>query len=273
MKILVCTRCAPYARHTLEMGRRIASRSADILDMLLFPDHESEVGMACTRQAEAIAEALEQTGVQVSLHFEGGQLATKILREVHERPYDLIIVGSRGRRGISKLLFGSTALQITEQVPRPVLIVKGELRESNKYLVCTSSGPISEQAVSFGGRLAKLMEAKIHLLHVISQVSLGARGTALEDLEASAEVLIARGTREGQHLAEMLERLQAEDVEARALVRHGLVVDEVIAEAREGDYEMIITGSHRTPGVPARMVDDVAGRILLAARRPVLVVH
>lgn len=95
----------------------------------------------------------------------------------------------------------------------------------------------------------------------------------MEDLEASAEVLIARGTREGQHLAEMLERLQAEDVEARALVRHGLVVDEVIAEAREGDYEMIITGSHRTPGVPARMVDDVAGRILLAAHRPVLVVH
>ena len=273
MKILLCTRCAPYARYTLMMGRRIAAQSAGILDILLFHDHEDTAVGACVRQAEAMTQDLEQAGVHVSLHIERGRLTAKILQEVHERPYDLVIISSRGRRGLRKLLFGSTALQVAEQAPLPVLVVKGELRESNKYLVCTSSGPISEQAVNFSGRLAKYTGAKVHLLHVVSQISLDARGTKLEDLEASAESLIARGSREGKHLEKMLASLQEADVEARALVRHGLVVDEIIAEAHEGDYEIIIIGSHRTPGVPPGMVDDVAGNILLATQRPVLVVH
>ncbi|MGC9400331.1 MAG: universal stress protein [Anaerolineae bacterium] len=241
--------------------------------ILLFQHNEEEIAEACGRQARAIAADLEKAGVNVSLHLERGRLTAKIFQEVHEHPYDLIIIGSRGRRGISKLLYGSTALQVTEQVPLPVLVVKGQVRPSNKYLVCTSSGPISEQAVSFGGRLAKRMGAEIYLLHVISQVALNARGANLEELEASAETLMARGSREGLHLEAMLKHLKEEGVEARALVRHGLVVDEIIAEAREGNYEMIVVGSHRTPGVPPDMVDDVAGRILLAAKRPVLVVH
>ncbi len=272
MKILLCTRCAPYVLNTLEWGRRVALQGAGTLDLLLLSDQESPPPEVCA-QAEAIVAELRGLGKSATLHFERGKVMAQLLAELHERPYDLIIIGSRGRRGVSKLIFGSTALQVTEQVPLPVLVVKGRVRQTNKYLICTSAGPISEQTVSFSSRLAKRMGARVHLLHVISQVSLDARGTTLEDLEASAEELMTRSSREGRHLAEMLERLHAEGVEARALVRHGLVVDEIIAEARKGNYELIITGSHRTPGVPPGMIDDLAGRILLTSRRPVLVVH
>jgi nucleotide-binding universal stress UspA family protein len=117
------------------------------------------------------------------------------------------------------------------------------------------------------------MDATVHLLHVMSQVPLDARGTTLEELEESAEELIAHGSREGRHLEEMLVLLREQGIEARVLVRHGLVVDEIIGEARKGRYEMIITGAHLTPGVPPSMVNDLAGQILLATKRPVLVVH
>jgi nucleotide-binding universal stress UspA family protein len=107
----------------------------------------------------------------------------------------------------------------------------------------------------------------------MSQLSLSGRGETLEELEASAEALMDGAAREGAHLTKMLELVRVEGVEARALVRHGLVVDEVIAEAKAGRYDLIALGAHVTPGVPSSMVNDLAGRILLAADRPVLVVH
>jgi len=51
------------------------------------------------------------------------------------------------------------------------------------------------------------------------------------------------------------------------------VRDEIIAEAREGRYDLVVTGAHVTPGLNARLVDDLSADILLAANRPVLVVR
>ena len=110
------------------------------------------------------------------------------------------------------------------------------------------------------------------LLHVMSQLPL-AQDAVAEDLEASAEELIRRGSREGAHLSRMLDLLATEGQSARAVVRHGLVRDEIIAEAREGRYDLLVTGAHVTPGLNARLVDDLSADILLAANRPVLVVR
>jgi nucleotide-binding universal stress UspA family protein len=57
------------------------------------------------------------------------------------------------------------------------------------------------------------------------------------------------------------------------VVLHGLVRDEIIAEAREGRYDLLVTGAHTAPGLNARLVDDLSADILLAANRPVLVVR
>ena len=130
----------------------------------------------------------------------------------------------------------------------------------------------SVTTVRFAGRLARALEASVTLLHVMSQLPL-AEDASLDDLEASAEELIQRGSREGGHLSRMLALLAAEGKTARAVVRHGLVRDEIIAEAREGRYDLLVTGAHVTPGLNARLVGDLSTDILLAANRPVLVVH
>ncbi|MCK4451240.1 MAG: universal stress protein, partial [Anaerolineae bacterium] len=106
---------------------------------------------------------------------------------------------------------------------------------------------------------------------VMSQLPL-TKNALPHDLDASAEELIQRGSREGVHLSRMLDLLTAEEVAARAVVRHGSVLDEIIAEAREGRYDLLVTGAHVTPGLDARLVDDLSADILLAANRPVLIV-
>lgn len=47
---------------------------------------------------------------------------------------------------------------------------------------------------------------------------------------------------------------------------------EILAEAREGDYDLVVIGSHRALTGPARLVGDITHRIVEDAGRPVLVV-
>jgi nucleotide-binding universal stress UspA family protein len=49
--------------------------------------------------------------------------------------------------------------------------------------------------------------------------------------------------------------------------------DEIIAEAQEGQYDLLVTGAHVTPGLNAPLVDDLSAGILLAANCPGLIVR
>ena len=77
---------------------------------------------------------------------------------------------------------------------------------------------------------------------MVSQLPL-AQDAVAEDLEASAEELIRRGSRESAHLSRMLDLLATGGQSARAMVRHGLARDEIIAEAREGRYDLLVIGA------------------------------
>jgi nucleotide-binding universal stress UspA family protein len=56
-------------------------------------------------------------------------------------------------------------------------------------------------------------------------------------------------------------------------VRHGLVVDEILAEAQSGDYDLVAIGAYRGEFWQRILLDDQAHRILVQLDRPVLVVR
>ncbi len=270
MKILLCTDSSLHMARALDLGTRVARMAASGVDILAVAERDREERVY--QLAEAAATDLKEAGIPVAIHRRTGRVAEEVVLQAQAAPYDLVVIGSRGRRGIVQLLLGSVARHVTEHVPTSVLVVKGRARDLKRFLVCSSAGPVSEHTIRFAGRLARALEASVTLLHVMSQLPL-AEDAILDDLEASAEELIQRGSREGEHLSRMLALLAAEGETARTVVRHGLVRDEIIAEAREGRYDLLVTGAHVTPGLNARLVGDLSTDILLAANRPVLVVH
>ena len=270
MKILLCTNGSSYAARSLDVGVRVAQRAASAVDILVVAERDRE--KEARHKADIAAADLEAAQVPVVIHRRTGRMAEEVVRQAQAAPYDLVVIGSRGRRGVVRLLLGSVALHVTGHAPASVLVVKGRPRDLKRFLVGSSAGPMSERTIQFAARLARALEASVTLLHVMSQLPLA--GDAFpNDLEASAEELIRRGSREGAHLSRMLALLAAEKVTTRAVVRHGLVRDEIIAETREGRYDLLVTGAHVTPGMDARLVDDLSADILLAADRPVLVVR
>jgi len=270
MRILLCTNGSSHTARALEMGVRIAQNAASEVDILVVAERDRE--KKARRMAKAAAADLEAAGMPVPIHQRTGRMADEVVLQAQTAPYDLVIIGSRGRRGVMRLLLGSAALHITGHAPASVLVAKGRTRDLRRFLVCSSAGPVSEHTIQFAGRLAQAVGASVTLLHVMSQLPLAADAIS-NDLDASAEELMQRNSREGVHLKQMMELLAAEGQAGRAVVRHGLVLDEIIAEAREGRYDLLATGAHVTPGLNARLVGDLSADILLAADRPVLVVR
>jgi nucleotide-binding universal stress UspA family protein len=92
------------------------------------------------------------------------------------------------------------------------------------------------------------------------------------ELRADAKELMQKHTPEGSLLEDDLTRLEQLNVRLEAKVRHGLVVKEILAEARSGDYDLVVIGAHQGRGWERYLLDDLAHEIISFADRPLLVI-
>jgi nucleotide-binding universal stress UspA family protein len=74
----------------------------------------------------ALAAAREQ-GVQADsaiVESSVGRVSKVIVEQAHDWPADLIVIGTHGRRGASRLVMGSDAEEVVRLSPVPVLLVR-----------------------------------------------------------------------------------------------------------------------------------------------------
>jgi len=72
---------------------------------------------------EHVEEARER-GYDVTRVYEGGDPSHEILRYAEENDVDHIVIGSHGRKGATRVLFGSVAEDVTRRAPSPVTVVR-----------------------------------------------------------------------------------------------------------------------------------------------------
>lgn len=70
-------------------------------------------------------EELEAEGLETSVHDVPGEPAVAILELAEEYDVDLIVVGTRRRRPIGKVVFGSVAQSVIIDSDRPVVVATG----------------------------------------------------------------------------------------------------------------------------------------------------
>jgi len=106
----------------------------------------------------------------------------------------------------------------------------------------------------------------------MSQIGAGP-GVSGTQLRAAAETLMAEQTPEGKLLERDIHILEEVGVHPHPKVRHGLVVDEILAEAKEGDYSLVVIGASPGQGWRRILLDDLAHQIIVKMDRPILVVR
>lgn len=87
----------------------------------------------------------------------GIPVAQAILREARKVKADLIVIGTHGRRGLSRLLMGSDAEEVVREATVPVLLVRSSERAKRRRT--TAAKPRSAAGKSTAGKAASARAA------------------------------------------------------------------------------------------------------------------
>ena len=87
-------------------------------------DISDQLEDSAERELPKLAECEECAGLEIEELIVHGEAAAEIVRVAKERQIDLIVVSSHGRKGLGRILFGSTAEAVVRHAPCPVLVVK-----------------------------------------------------------------------------------------------------------------------------------------------------
>lgn len=74
----------------------------------------------------ARSDAVAQGARRVGLQFVEGQPWQKIVAALDDSTFDLVVIGTHGRTGVTHLLLGSVAEEVVRQAPCPVLTLGSE---------------------------------------------------------------------------------------------------------------------------------------------------
>ena len=111
-------------------------RLIHVLDRIVFAGGETHTGDVFGLLREVGEQILQQmkqhadvAGMEVSTwlsELQPGRVCDVVAEQAKAFDADLIVVGTHGRHGVSRLLVGSDAEQIVRVAPVPVLVVRGE---------------------------------------------------------------------------------------------------------------------------------------------------
>ncbi|MCA6216383.1 universal stress protein [Ideonella sp. B7] len=142
-KILVPVDGSPTAECGLNEAIKLAAGSSTALHLLYVVDqYPMLVDFAAAASYEEVQEDLRRYGKEVlakaletakaagvsadSVEREviGGRVADVVVEEAGKAGCDLIVMGTHGRRGLSRLTLGSDAELVVRHAPVPVLLVR-----------------------------------------------------------------------------------------------------------------------------------------------------
>lgn len=104
-------------------------------------------------------------GENVRFRLREGAVVSQILQEVEDPSYDLICVGTRGRRGFRRHLLGSIAQDVAMHAPCSVLVAK-HLDQIERVLVGVTGRESSREALRQAAQLSRALELPLELIAI-----------------------------------------------------------------------------------------------------------
>jgi len=186
-RILVATDFSEWSKRALLAGLGIAQRyGAKVRVVNVVPSEGYGVAgagmLGAVNFARHNARDLESEflqkgyfeGIRYQISIEKGEVWPALSRIVEDEDVDLVVVGTRGKSGLGKLLLGSVAEKIFRHSPRPVLTVGPGFELSfpltaqpRSVLFPTDFSPQAEHALPYAVSLAQEHEAQLTFLHVV----------------------------------------------------------------------------------------------------------
>ena len=197
--------------------------------------------------------------------LERGDLWNVLEDVVQRHSIDLIVLGTRGKHGLKKLVLGSRAEQIFRQAACPVLTIGPRVRASEDVafkciLFATDFSAGSLRALPYALSLAEENQAKLILLHVIPLVPLQHQ----ESVAASAQ----------DRLEELIQPEAKDWCHPECVVRFEFPAEGILTLAESQGADLIVMGVHKgVPTASAHLPWAIAYEVVCHAHCPVLTVR
>ncbi|OGR46181.1 MAG: hypothetical protein A2X40_06755 [Elusimicrobia bacterium GWC2_65_9] len=184
-----------------------------------------------------------------AVRVEQGDPASAVVRRA--RGFDLIVMGSHGRRGLDRALLGSVCESVVRDAGVPVLAVKAGPRRVTSVLAPVNLMPYSRKGFELAARAAAAFGATLAVLHVSRDAQ----------HDSNPRLLL------GGLLARLPEELR-KAVRPRLIRRDGDPVREILKESRR--HGLVVLTAHRKSLFSDLVLGTIAERVLRHCPRPVL---
>ena len=209
--------------------------------------------------------------IQPEIRVHQGNAPNCILSLAQKENVEIIVMGTHGRRGLDRLVLGSTTDRVIRKVACPVLVVSNPAQSAlnaapdgrhhlNRVLYCTDFSHNSDQARDYAVSVAAEYQAELTLLHVASN-----RADA-----KSAEMLIAERK---QELDRLIPAKEHRDFELKSVVRVGRPYEEIIRHATETQAGLIIMTARGGDAMDRAVFGSTTYRVIQFGPSPVLAIH
>lgn len=239
---------------------------------VVYPSSRDEVMAAMQAQVEATG----SNAVNPAVVAEAGDAANLIIDKALAIPADLIVMGTHGRSGFNRFLYGSITEQVLHRAPCPVMAVPPHAPPTadvafTRILCPLDFSPASLQAFGFALALTRQARGTLIVLHVV-------------------EWLAEHEPRENAHfnipeyrqylLDDAKARLAAQiEGEARAwsaiepVVTTGRAYREILRAATERKADLIVMGAQGRGGIGLALLGSATQQVVRGAVCPVLTVQ
>jgi nucleotide-binding universal stress UspA family protein len=226
---------------------------------------------ALDRQAQTITAA----GVEHFTAIREGTVHEVIRDYAKEHDVDLVVVGTHGRTGVSKLMYGSITERVIKTVHTPIIIIppEGGRIPSSIVIAYDFSAP-AKHAAEVARAIHGVSHGSLHLVHSYLDVwgEYTDRGAVVGEA--------AEKRREALHLG--LEGMLKDDakelfsIDAQAIQTHLVTGDPatgILKVVDEVGATLICAGTTGKSGIERLLIGSVARRLLHDSEIPLLLTH
>jgi len=271
MRLLLCIDDTPRSQPVLALGERLALHlHAEVTLLIATPQSPSPL---LVTTATDVCTRLRTAELPCTLLTQTDTPRRAIIAQTETVPYDLVIVGLLKRGRLQRWLRGPFIRRVLQTVSVPVLIVPSDRPTLQRILLCSSDLWYPVETIRLVGQIAQATHAEVTILYVIPQPTL--HYPVLHEIEDAWGALLQTDTPQGRNLKAGRDTLRALGIDTGISLRHGVVAEQIMAEIRTGEYDLVALGSTYAPQSSGRRfyMPSITEEVIAEAHRPVLVVR
>jgi len=211
-----------------------------------------------------------ELGIEATVQYREGDPPEEVLAAAEGTGVDLIVMGTHGRRGISRMLMGSVTSHVVLHSGVDVLVVKKPCSTCrgvySSILVPFDGSAQSKRSLERACALAKQDAATVTVMYVIPRYEemLDFMRTPMieKSLRGEAERILGEGKALGQTLG----------IAAETLIAEGHGGDEIARSVAKDGHDLVVMGTSGWRGMDKALLGSTAERVIRDAPCPVLVV-